>query len=140
MTYLLDTNVVSELRAGKPKQSATVRAWAAGVAESELYLSAVTVLEIEIGVRRIERRDGLQGRALRAWSDQLLGHFAAQILPFSAATAQRCAAMHVPDPCSFRDSMIAATALEHRLTLVTRNVQDFAGLGVPIINPWEPAP
>jgi hypothetical protein len=135
--YLLDTNVVSELRAGKPRQSEAVRAWAAAVSANEMYLSAVTVLEIEMGVLRMERKDEAQGALLRAWADHMFGQFAPQVLPFGSSTALMCASMHVPDPSSFRDSMIAATAREHGLTLVTRNVNDFAGLGVSVLNPWE---
>lgn len=135
--YLLDTNVVSELRAGKARQSEAVRAWAATVDAQRLYLSAVTVMELDIGVRRIERRDDHQGRLLRGWLDQLLARFARQVLPFDAPAALACAAMHVPDPRPFRDAMIAATARQHGLVLVTRNLSDFAALGVPLLDPWQ---
>lgn len=135
--YLLDTNVVSELRAGKPRQDPAVRDWAARHDAQQCYLSAVSLLELEIGVLRMERKDAAQGSTLRAWFTALQQQFAPRSLPFSAATAWRCAAMQVPDLRSFRDSMIAATAQEHGLTLVTRNVADFAGLRLRIVNPWN---
>lgn len=135
--FLLDTNVISELRNGKPKQSAAVRAWAENQPGNQLYLSAVTVLELEMGVLRMERKDAAQGRILRTWAEIVLQQFEDQVLPFTAATAQLCAGMHIPDPRSFRDSMIAATAQQHGITLVTRNVADFEGLNINILNPWE---
>jgi toxin FitB len=135
--YLLDTNVISELRSGKPQQSAVVRSWAENIPGNQLYLSAVTVLELEIGVQRMERKDGPQGRILRGWASAVLKEFGGQILPFSTETALLCAGMHVPDQRSFRDAMIAATAQQHGLTLVTRNVADFDGLAVKLFNPWE---
>ena len=134
--FLLDTNIISELRKGKPKQSAAVRAWAAKVPASQLYLSAVTMLELEIGVLRMERKDAKQGAVLRGWLTQVGQQFSTQMLPFSVEAAALCGAMHVPDPCSFRDSMIAASALQHSLTLVTRNTADFEGLQVPLLNPF----
>lgn len=136
--FLLDTNVISELRNGKPQQSAAVRAWAENVPANQLYLSAVTVLELEIGVLRLERKDAPQGKILRSWIDAVLQQFEGQVLPFTGGIALRCADMHVPDPRSFRDSMIAATAQQHSLTFVTRNVADFAGLNINMLNPWEP--
>jgi predicted nucleic acid-binding protein len=134
--FLLDTNVISELRNGKPQQSAAVRAWAENQAANQLYLSAVTALELEIGVLRMERKDMPQGKILRTWAEMVLQRFESQVLPFTGETALICAGMHVPDPRSFRDSMIAATAQQHSLTLVTRNVADFEGLNIKIFNPW----
>lgn len=136
--YLLDTNVISELRSGKAQQSQTVRAWAAGQAINELYLSAITVLELEIGVQLMQRRDAVQGAILRAWSEQVLLQFEGRVLGFTAHTAKWCAPLHVPDKKSFRDSMIAATALEHRFAVVTRNVNDFQVAGLKVVNPWVP--
>jgi toxin FitB len=134
--FLLDTNVVSELRSGKPKQSAAVRAWAAKQPATQLYLSAVTVLELEIGVLRMERKDAKQGAMLREWLEAVQLAFEGRVLPFTESTAPFCAWLHVPNPCSFRDSMIAATAKEHRFTVITRNTSDFADAGVDLLDPW----
>ena len=112
--FLLDTNVISALRHGKPQPSAAVRAWADGQPGNQLYLSAVTQLELEMGVLRMERKDAAQGAVLRAWVDAVLHQFESRVLPFTGETARLCAGMHVPDPLSFRDSMIAATAQQHR--------------------------
>jgi predicted nucleic acid-binding protein len=135
--FLLDTNVISELRHGKPQQSAAVRAWAEEQPVQQLYLSSITVLELEMGVLRMEREDRTRGEILRAWVEAVFQQFEGQVLPFAAETARRCALMHVPDAKSMRDSMIAATALQHGLALVTRNVADFDGISVKLINPWE---
>ncbi len=136
--FVLDTNVISELRHGKPNQSPDVRAWAAAQPTSKLYLSAITILELEIGIQALERRTPPQGSALRAWLTGVRAAFAGRILPFTDNTATVCASLHVPDPRSERDAMIAATAIEHRFTVVTRNVQDFANTGVTLVNPWLP--
>lgn len=138
--FLLDTNVLSELRAGKRNPSAAVRRWAAGVPAGQLYLSAITVLELEMGVLAMERKDTSQGRVLRAWLTAVLDQFSAQVLPFGLETARLCAALHVPNRRSERDAMIAATAREHSLTLVSRNTKDFAGCAVDLLNPWQPQP
>ena len=136
--YLLDTNVVSELRkAGSGKADRQVIAWATRMQPALLFLSAITILELEIGVLRIERRDAAQGALLRAWmTGHVLPAFADRILPIDAAVAQRCARLHVPAPQADRDALIAATALVHGLTVVTRNVADFASAGVPLLDPW----
>ncbi len=134
--YLLDTNVISELRQGKPRQSREVRAWAAHEPAMQLFLSAISILELEKGVIALERRTPPQGSALRAWLTGVKEGFAGRILPFNDHTAALCAAMHVPNPRSERDAMIAATALEHGMTVVTRNVDDFAGTGVSLLNPF----
>jgi predicted nucleic acid-binding protein len=135
--YLLDTNVISELRHGKPQQSPAVRDWAADKDMSRLFLSAITVLELEKGVQALERKQPPQGSALRDWLDRVKTAFADRILPFTEDTAVLCAGMHFPNPKPERDTMIAATALQHRMTLVTRNVIDFENTGVALINPFE---
>jgi predicted nucleic acid-binding protein len=137
--YLLDTNVVSELRKGKGGRAhANVIAWAGSVPSASLYLSVISVLELEQGILLISRRDSEQGRLLRTWLDRsVLPGFAGRILSVDLAVAQRCAALHVPDPRADRDALIAATALTHNLTVVTRNVGDFQPTKVACINPWD---
>lgn len=137
MTYLLDTNVVSELRKPKVTAHPAVCAWAAAQRTSELWLSAITIMELEIGVARLERRDRRQGTALRRWLERdLLPAFADRVLPVDVSIARRAGSLHVPDPRPDRDTLIAATAIAHGLTVVTRNVSDFVDLGVPLIDPW----
>ena len=136
--FLLDTNVVSELRkAGDGKADNNVTAWLSSVDAVSLYISAMTLMEIEVVVLRIERRDAAQGARLRGWMvHHILPEFRDRTLPIDAAVALRCASLHVPDPCSERDSLIAATALVHGMTVVTRNVADFNATGVLLLNPW----
>jgi toxin FitB len=139
--YLLDTNVVAELRkarAGKADKSVT--AWANSVAPASLFLSTITVLEMELGVLLMERRDAAQGAILRAWLDgHVLTAFADRILVIDTTVARQCAQLHVPDPKSERDAFIAATALVHGMIVVTRNVADFAATPVTTLNPWDRA-
>ena len=137
--YLLDTNIVSELRRAKSgKADKRVIAWAKSIPGIQFYLSAISVLELELGVLLMERRDPPQGAMIRTWLDeQVLPAFADRIIPVDAAVTKQCARLHVPDPCSERDALIAASALVHGLIVVTRNVGDFSATGVAILNPWE---
>ena len=137
--FLLDTNVVSELRKAKAgKADKNVVDWAAGAAASSMFVSVIAVQELEIGVLRAERRDAVQGAVLRRWLEaQVLPAFAERILPVDTAVALRSAVLHVPDPQPVRDSLVAATALVHGMPVVTRNVSGFAPTGVEIINPWQ---
>jgi toxin FitB len=134
--FVLDTNVISELGATKKRASPFVRDWAAAVDEKDRYLSAVTILELEVGALRRERRDPAQASELRAWVRLVREAFEGRILPFGEQTAALCAALHVPVQRPERDAMIAATAKEHGFTVVTRNTRDFEGCGVRLINPW----
>lgn len=142
MMYVLDTNVVSELRKvrngmANPK----VTAWSESVDAADLYVSVITVMELELGIRQIERKDFSQGKMLRSWLDQhVLPEFVERTLPIDTAVAMRCARLHVPDKRSERDALIAATALVHGMTIVTRNVADFQPTGATILNPWEGCP
>lgn len=137
--FLLDTNVVSELRKIRlGRADNNVAHWADSVDAVDLYLSAITVQELELGVLLVERRDAAQGAIFRTWLEShVLPAFAGRILAVDTAVAQRCAALHVPDTRPAMDSLIAATALVHGMTLVTRNVADFQSFGVMILNPWE---
>jgi toxin FitB len=135
--YILDTNVVSELRKGK-KADRNVRIWAQTLPAASLYLSVVSILELEMGILLVERRDPKQGGILRAWMDgHVLPSFSGRILAIDTVVAQRCAALHVPNPRSDRDALIAATALVHSMTVVSRNVTHFHPTGVAVVNPWQ---
>lgn len=142
MMYVLDTNVLSELRKVRlGKADGNVAAWTESVDAANLFVSAITIMELELGVLSIERKDTTQGAMLRAWLEQhVLPEFSGRTLPIDTAVAQRCARLHVPDKRGERDALIAATALVHGMTVVTRNVADFKPTGVTIINPWEPSP
>ena len=136
--FVLDTNVVSELRkAGDRKADARVAAWISEVDADTCYLSAITLMEIELGILRIERRDVAQGTKLRFWMDSyVIPEFSERILSVDAPVALRCARLHVPDPRPDRDALIAASALAHGMTVVTRNLADFERTGVLLLNPW----
>ncbi|MGM0561175.1 MAG: type II toxin-antitoxin system VapC family toxin [Pseudomonadota bacterium] len=138
MMLLLDTNVVSELRKVRAgKANPKVAAWAESVDASELYLSVITLKELELGILQLERKDAGQGALLRSWMQfHVLPEFAERTLPLDTAVALRCAKLHVPDPCPDRDAYIAATAIVHGMTVVTRNVADFESTGVSLLNPW----
>ena len=133
---LLDTNVVSELR-GPHRTNPNVAKWADSVSPSDLFLSSISILELETGALLLTRRDG-QGALIRQWiEERVLTAFAERILAVDTVVARRCALLHVPDPKPYRDSLIAATALVHRLIVVTRNRADFEPMGVAVLNPWE---
>lgn len=137
MSYLLDTNVISELRKPAGRAAPTVREWAQRQVTHDLSISVITVMEIEIGIARLERRDPAQGEILRRWLEHdLLPAFANRTLPVDLDVVRQAARMHVPDPRPERDVLIAATALTRHLTVVTRNTSDFEPLGVPLINSW----
>lgn len=135
--FLLDTKVISELR--RPdKADGNVVAWANAIPATNFFISVISVLEIELGARLIQRKDGAQDAILRKWIDaQVLVRFEGRILAIDMAVARRCAQLHVPNPLAERDALIAATALVHGLTVVTRNVEDFEPTGVPLLNPWD---
>lgn len=138
MSYLLDTNVISELRKPAGRAAPNVCIWGQHQPTSELSISVITVMEIEIGIAGLERRDSFQGDVLRKWLERdLLAAFATRIVPIDLAVVRRAAAMHVPDPRPERDVLIAATALTLGLIVVTRNIADFQPLGVELLNPWE---
>jgi predicted nucleic acid-binding protein len=141
MMFVLDTNVVSELRKVRlGKADMNVTAWTQSVDAADLFVSAITVMELELGVLSVERKDATQGVMLRSWLEQhVLPEFNGRTLPVDTAVAQRCARLHAPDKRSERDALIAATALVHGMTVVTRNVADFKPTGVLLVNPWEPS-
>ncbi len=137
--FVLDTNVISELRKAKSgRADANVVSWAQTVSSSSLFISAITVLELETGILLVERKDPQQGAVLRSWlNTHVLPAFSERTLPVDVAVALRCARLHVPDPRSDRDALIAATALVHGMTVVTRNVADFSPTGVDVVNPFS---
>jgi toxin FitB len=135
--FILDTNVISELRKAK-KANQNFAKWSQPLPAAILYISVISVLELEVGILLMERRDKEQGAILRTWmSRHVLPTFSGRILAIDTAVAQRCATLHVPNPRSDRDALIAATALVHGLTVATRNVADFDDMGVGVLNPWE---
>jgi toxin FitB len=135
--YIIDTNVISELRKGYKAQR-SVRKWAQALPAASLYLSVVSILELEIGTLLVQRRDQKQGAILRAWIDgHVLPSFSGRILAIDTVVVQRCAALPVPNPRWDRDALIAATALVYGMTVVTRNLSHFQATGVAVVNPWQ---
>jgi len=136
--FLLDTNVVSELRkSGFGKAHPKVVEWANSVDAASLFISAITLMELETGVLLAERKDPAKGALLRKWlNERVIVGFKGRILPFTEQEALRCARLHVPDKKSEKDALICATALVHKMTIVTRNVDDYMATGVRIHNPW----
>ncbi len=139
MRYLLDTNVLSEVR--RPRPDPRVTRWLGHQAPRDVAICVVTVMEIELGVLRAERRDRVAGAALRRWfENQVLTGFADRILPLDLDGARAAAPLHVPDPAPERDALIAAVALSRDLTVVTRNTADFVRTGVRCLDPWTDSP
>jgi toxin FitB len=137
MTYLFDTNILSAQR--RPDRlPRDVAAWLREIPADEVFVSAISIQEIEIGVLLKERSDPAQGAMLRRWKTEVVAKAVyGRILSIDEAVAEFCASLHVPDPRPELDSLIAATAIVHRKTLVTRNVSDFRGMPVSRINPWD---
>lgn len=135
----MDTNVVSEFRkAPSGRANSNVVAWASATSPFALFLSVISIMELEVGTLLMIRRDAAQGALLRTWLDtRILPSFAGRLLLVDIAVARRCASLHVPNPQPERDALIAATALVHGMTVVTRNVADFRSSGVPVVNPWN---
>jgi predicted nucleic acid-binding protein len=132
--YLLDTNVVSELR--KPKPHGAVFGWLSGLQESQIYLSAVTIGELQTGVERTRRQDPQKASQIQSWIDLL--ELSYQVLPMDALCFREWARlMHGEPDDLLEDVMIAATAQIHDLILATRNERDFASLGLQIFNPFK---
>ena len=136
--HLLDTNIVSELRKlNLGRADPQFSRWALSAPVGSFFISAITLMELEIGVLLVARRDSAQGALLRAWmNEQVIPGFAGRVLPVDDAVALRCGVLHVSDPRPERDALIAATALVHGMTVVTRNVADFLPMGVALLNPW----
>lgn len=137
--FLLDTNVVSELRKARSgRADARVIAWADSVRAADMFLSVVSVLELEIGVLQMERRNAPQGAILRSWMDgHVLPAFHGRILVIDVPVILRCAALNVPSRRSDRDMLIAATGIAHGMTIVTRNIAHFRTTGAQLLNPWK---
>lgn len=135
--YLLDTNVISELR--RPKPHAAVLAWIEAADDKNLHLSAVTIGEIQAGIELTREQDVEKARQIEQWLDLVAGTY--NVLPMDAAVFRAWAKlMHKTSDTLYEDAMIAATAKVHGLTVVTRNVADFRSFGVKLLNPFASSP
>jgi predicted nucleic acid-binding protein len=137
--YLLDTNVVSELRKGE-RANLNVSSWFAGLADENIFLSVLTIGEIRRGIESVRRRDLDSAASLDRWLTSLSEAHAERILPVDRAIAEEWGRMNVPDPLPVVDGLLAATARVLGLTLVTRNVADVEASGVELFDPFDPAP
>jgi predicted nucleic acid-binding protein len=135
--YLLDTNVLSEVR--RPRGDAGVKRWISSVPAEDLYLSVLTLGEIRRGTGLLSRRDQTQADVYEAWLITVLRDYADRVLPVNAATAEEWGRMNVPDPISIVDGLMAATAKVRNMTFVTRNTADVARTGVRLLNPFDPS-
>ncbi len=137
--YLLDTNVLSEIRKVKQnKANKNVVQWLKTVTGRELCTSVVVLMEIKKGILRVSRKDEQQAKHLESWYFGIKQTFANRIFHIDDVTADICATLHTPNPAPANDAWIASTALQHDLTLVTRNVNDFDIKGLKLLNPFEP--
>jgi toxin FitB len=135
--YLIDTNIISEVRKGR-RCNPNVAAWYRAVREDELFLSVLVVGEIRQGIERLRPRNGRRATALENWLDEILGSFGERVLPINERVAQVWGRLNVREALPVVDSLLAATAEAHGLTLVTRNLKDIERSGVRCLNPFEP--
>lgn len=136
MMYLVDTNVISELRKAHRAEARVVE-WARTIESECMYLSVISILEIRMGILSVQRKDLVKGNILQEWLvKKVIPAFSGRILNVDMNVALRCAELHVPEPRSDREALIAATALAHKMSVVTKNCKDFEPMGVAIINPW----
>lgn len=136
MRYLLDTNVISELRKRRPDPH--VLAWYEGISSADLFISVLTVGEIRIGIERLRRKDSVQADALERWLEGLRAAYGDHVVDVDAGAAEEWGRLNVPDPLPVIDGLLAASARVRGWTLVTRNVADLARCDVPVINPFDP--
>lgn len=136
MNYLIDANIVSEIRKGE-RRDANVAAWYESIDDADLYLSVLVLGEIRKGIERVRPKDPARARALEKWLSAVRRAFAGRILPVDDAVAEEWGKMNAVRPVSSVDGLLAATAKVHRLTLATRNTTDVAGLGARVLNPFD---
>jgi len=137
LSFLLDTNAVSEIRRGRDQR---VRAWVSEVADADLHLSALTLGEIRKGIELLRDRDPAQAEVFASWLNELRTRFADRIVPIDDRVAEEWGRLNAAAPRNTIDGLIAATARIRGLTVVTRNTDDFEGCGVPLLNPWHHQP